>query len=168
MDNILRKFQDWFRSLQPRERVIVSAGAVIVVFIAIYFGLAPFYKALHLRAERVERKQNDLAFIRSVAPEVQALGAGRPIGAGPSGESLVVLVDRTARECGLGASLTGQTPNGENGIRVRLEGASFDVVIKCLGNLQRAQSIGIESASFDRTGKPGTVNANLVLNRAGN
>ncbi|HEY5807477.1 MAG TPA: type II secretion system protein M [Povalibacter sp.] len=167
MDSISQKFRDWFRSLQPRERVIVAAGAVIVVFVAIYFGLAPFYKSLHLRAERVERKQSDLAWIRSVAPEVQALGAGRPIGTGPTGESLVVLVDRTARECGLGTSLTGQTPNGENGIRVRLEDASFDVLVKCLGNLQQTQSIGIESASFDRTGKPGMVNANLILNRAG-
>jgi type II secretory pathway component PulM len=159
------KLQHWFRSLQPRERIMVSVGAVAVVLVAFFVGLAPFYKALHERSERVQRKQGDLAWLRSVAPEVQALGANQPM-TGPSGESLVVLIDRTARECGLGTSLTGQTPNGDQGIRVRLETASFDLLVKCLGNLQQAQAVSIEQAAFDRTGKPGLVNANLVLNRA--
>ena len=104
--------------------------------------------------------------MRSVAGEVQTLGANQPMDMGPAGESLVVLIDRTARECGLGTSLTGQTPNGETGIRVRLEAAAFDVLVKCLGNLQRAHSVSIESATIDRTGQPGLVNASLVLNRA--
>lgn len=166
MDSFTQKIQDWFRGLQPRERAIVSVGAVIVLCLAVFMGLGPFYKSLHDRSERVERKQADLAWMRSVAAEVQALGANQPIGSGPTGESLVVLVDRTARECGLGTSLTGQTPNGETGIRVRLESASFDVLVRCLGNLQQAHAIAIESATFDRTGRPGLVNASLVLSRA--
>lgn len=166
MDSFTQKLRDWFRGLQPRERMIVAAGTVVVVCIVGFMGLAPFYKSLHDRSERVERKQADLAWLRSVAPEVQALGADQPIGSGPTGESLVVLVDRTARECGLGTSLTGQTPNGETGIRVRLESASFDVLVRCLGNLQQAHAIAIESATFDRTGRAGLVNASLVLTRA--
>jgi type II secretory pathway component PulM len=79
----------------------------------------------------------------------------------------VVLIDRSARECGLGASLTGQTPNGENGIRVRLEQAEFDKLVVCLGSLQQSHSVMIESANIDRTGKPGFVNASLVLTRPG-
>jgi type II secretory pathway component PulM len=95
------------------------------------------------------------------------LGAKAPNRPAPSNESLVVLIDRTARECGLGASLTGQTPNGERGIRVRLEGAEFDKLMVCLGTLQQVHSVDVESASIDRTGKPGLVNANLVLTRVG-
>ena len=163
----MQKIKDWFAALKPRERVIVSVGAFAVPLVAIYvLALAPFYESLAARSERVERKQGDLAWIRSVAPEVQALGASQPMSSAPSGESLVVLIDRTARECGLGASLTGQTPNGETGIRVRLESAAFDVVVKCLSGLQQAHAISIESATFDRTGRPGMVNASLVLNRA--
>jgi general secretion pathway protein M len=163
----MQQLKDWFNTLKPRERLIVTGGAGVVVIVALYmFALAPFYKSLDDRSERVTRKQSDLAWIRSVAGELQALGADQPIGAGPTGESLVVLVDRTARECGLGASLTGQTPNGETGIRVRLESAAFDVLIKCLGNLQQVHAISIESATFDRAARSGMVNASLVLNRA--
>ena len=161
----MQKLKDWFATLNPRERVMVSVGGVLVAFAAIFMSLAPFYKSIRVLNERVERKQGDLAWMRSVTPELQALGQNQVVAA-PSDESLVVLVDRTARECGLGASLTGQTPNGETGIRVRLESAAFDVLVKCLGQLQQTQAVTVEAATFDRTAKPGLVNANLVLNRS--
>jgi general secretion pathway protein M len=164
----MQKLKDWFFSLQPRERALVVTGGLAVLIVAIYLlALAPFYAAVNARAERVARKEGDLAWMRSVGGEVMALGASSPIAVAPSDESLVVLIDRTARECGLGAALTGQTPTGENGIRVRLEQAEFDKLVVCLGSLQQAHSVAIESANIDRTGKPGFVNASLVLTRPG-
>jgi type II secretory pathway component PulM len=105
--------------------------------------------------------------MRSVGGEVMALAVNAPSAVGPTGESLVVLIDRSARECGLSTALTGQTPSGENGMRVRFEGAEFDKLVVCLGSLQQAHSVGIESATIDRTAKPGFVNASLVLTRPG-
>ena len=162
----MQKLRDWLFSLQPRERGLVLGGGVVVLLFAIYFlALAPFYGAVNNRAERVEKKKGDLAWMRSVGGEVLALTASAPSAAAPSNESLVVLIDRSARECGLGSSLTGQTPNGENGIRVRLEQAEFDKLVVCLGSLQQMHSVAIESANIDRTAKPGFVNASLVLTR---
>jgi len=164
----MQKLKDWFSSLQARERAIVVSGGILVLIVAIYLlALAPFYAAVNSRAERVARKEGDLAWMRSVGGEVMALNANTTTAVAPSNESLVVLIDRTARECGLGAALTGQTPNGDNGIRVRLEQAEFDKLVVCLGSLQQAHSVNIESANIDRTGKPGFVNASLVLTRPG-
>lgn len=163
----MQQLKDWFYSLQARERMIIGVGGILVVLVAIYMlALGPFYSAVNKRAERVASKEGDLAWMRTVAGEVQALGASAPAQATPSNESLVVLIDRTTRECGLGSSLTGQTPNGETGIRVRLESAEFDKLLICLGNLQMVHAINIESATIDRTAKPGLVNASLVLTRA--
>ena len=163
----MQKLKDWLAGLNARERAIVLGGAVLVPLVAIYMlALGPFYQAVATRAERVERKEADLAWMRSVASEVQVLGASRPLSSGPSNESLVVLVDRTAREAGLGTALTGQTPDGQSGIRVRMEGAAFDIVMTWLGNLQLNQAVSVESAQFDRTATPGQVNASIVLNRA--
>ena len=162
------KLKAWFSGLQPRERAIVTVGGVLVLLVAVYIlALAPFYSAVNARAERVANKKGDLAWMRSVGGEVMALNATAPSAPGPSNESLVVLIDRAARECGLGSSLTGQTPNGENGIRVRLEQAEFDKLVVCLGSLQQSHSVTIESANIDRTAKPGFVNASLVLTRPG-
>jgi type II secretory pathway component PulM len=164
----MQKLRDWFFSLKPRERALVASAGALIVIAAIYLlGLAPFYSAVKAREERVARKEGDLAWMRSVGGEVMALNASAPSAAAPSNESLVVLIDRAARECGLGSALTGQTPSGDNGIRVRLEQAEFDKLVVCLGSLQQAHSVTIESANIDRTGKPGFVNASLVLTRPG-
>ena len=164
----MQQLKDRFNSLQPRERWIVIGGAVLVLVSAIYFlGLGPLYAAVNAQAKRVEQKEGDLAWMRSVAGEVSVLSAAAPTRPGPTNESLVVLIDRAARECGLGSSLTGQTPNGDRGIRVRLEAAEFDKLMVCLGTLQQVHAIDVESATIDRTGKPGLVNANLVLTRVG-
>ncbi len=163
----MQKLKDWFYSLKPRERIIIVAGGVLITLVAIYMlALGPFYAAVRGSAERVAAKEGDLAWMRSVAGEMVALGANAPAAAAPSGESLVVLIDRAARECGLASALTGQTPNGAAGIRVRLESAEFDKLMVCLGNLQQVHAVSIESATIDRTAKPGLVNASLVLNRA--
>jgi type II secretory pathway component PulM len=39
--------------------------------------------------------------------------------------------------------------------------------VVCLGSLQQAHAVNIESANIDRTAKPGFVNASLVLTRPG-
>ena len=164
----MQQLKDKLNSLQPRERIIVIAGAILVLVVAVYvLALAPLYSAVNAQAKRVAQKEGDLAWMRSVSGEVAVLSANAPSRPGPSNESMVVLIDRTARECGLGASLTGQTPNGERGIRVRLEGAEFDKLMVCLGTLQQVHAVDVESASIDRTAKPGLVNANLVLTRVG-
>jgi general secretion pathway protein M len=164
----MQQLKDKFNSLQPRERAVIIGGAILVLVAAVYtFALAPLYSAVAAQTVRVEQKEGDLAWMRSVSSEVAALSAAQPSRPGPSNESLVVLIDRTARECGLSNALTGQTPNGERGIRVRLESAEFDKLLVCLGTLQQVHAIDVESATIDRTAKPGLVNANLVLTRVG-
>jgi general secretion pathway protein M len=164
----MQALKDWFNSLKPRERLFVLGGAALLVLVAVYvLAIEPFYTAVDERAQRVARKEGDLAWLRSVSGEIQALSASSPTRAAPTNESLVVLIDRAARECGLGSALTGQTPNGANGIRVRLESAEFDKLMVCLANLQQTHAVTIESAAIDRTAQPGLVNASLVLTRAG-
>jgi general secretion pathway protein M len=164
----MQQLKDKLNALQPRERVVIIAGAVLVLVVALYvLALAPLYSAVNEQAKRVAQKEGDLAWMRSVAGEVAVLSANAPSRPGPSNESMVVLIDRAARECGLGSSLTGQTPNGERGIRVRLESAEFDKLMVCLGTLQQVHSVDVESATIDRAAKPGLVNANLVLTRVG-
>ena len=154
----------WFKSLEQREQRLVSIGAILLLAFFGYLALlAPLHSAVDSRSARVERKQQDLAWMRSVLPTLQSRATAQPA----NGESLVVLIDRTARQSGLAGALTGQTPNGEHGIRVRLENASFDSLIVWLGTLQQQFGVTVETANIDRTDKSGVVNANFVLTRAG-
>ncbi len=165
MSEFTTSVQVWFKSLEQRERGLVATAATLLAIVLVYFAmLAPFNKAIDSRAARVERKQQDLAWMRGVSPMLRSLAMSQ---LGGGGESLVVLIDRTSRQAGLASALTAQTPNGEHGMRVRLEGANFDSVIVWLSSLQQQFGVSVESASIDRTDKSGLVNASLVLTRGG-
>jgi general secretion pathway protein M len=155
--NIRQRFDE----LAPRERRLVYLAGGFVAAAAIYFIVVMPLQAYSSRAaNRVAQKTADLAWMQQVAPQVMAAGATSGSG---SGESLVVLVDRTAREAGLGAAVRDQSPNGDNGLRLRLEGAQFDVMIAWLASLQQQHGVTVDSANIDAATAPGLVNASLTL-----
>jgi general secretion pathway protein M len=165
MDAALQSLKTWYQGLKSNERQLVIAAAVLLGVALVYLILlAPLSRAVATREARVERKQQDLVWMRSVSGPMQQLIATQP--GGNAGESLVVVIDRSARQAGIANSLAGQSPNGDHGIRVRLENAPFDNLVIWLSNLQQQYGIAIESASIDRTGKPGVVSASIVLTRA--
>lgn len=155
-----------FGGLQPREQLLISIAALLVFVTLCYFALiAPIANAVQQRTLRVERKQQDLAWMRTATPELMQLNASR--GGASSGESLVVLITRSAQQAGVAGALTGQAPNGEHGMRVRLENASFDSLVLWLGQLQQQHGIGVESADITKSEKPGIVAASIVFARNG-
>jgi general secretion pathway protein M len=155
--NIRQRFEE----LAPRERRLVYLAGGFVAVAAIYLIIVMPLQAYSSRSvNRVAQKTADLAWMQQAAPQVMAAGAA---GGGGSGESLVVLVDRTAREAGLGAAVRDQSPNGDNGLRLRLEGAQFDVLIAWLANLQQQHGVTVDSANVDAATAPGLVNASLTL-----
>lgn len=166
MNNPLQQLLTKFMALQPRERLIVVGGGALVILVAIYsLGLSPLYKSVNDRAARVVKKQGDLAWMQSVVSQLQTLGAAQP--GNNSAESLVVVIANTASRSNVASALTGQTPNGANGVRVRLEGVQFDALVVWLGALQQEYGIYVDAADINRAGQPGQVNASLTLARSG-
>jgi general secretion pathway protein M len=152
----------WFESLAPRERRLVYVAAAAAAVALLYVGIALPLERLHARqAARVEKKTADLAWMRQAAPRVAAM-AGRGSVAGQ--ESLVVLVDRTGRMAGLGNSVRDQSPNGANGLRLRIEGAPFDAMVTWLVGLQQQYGVSVSEATIAAaTAAPGLVNASITL-----
>jgi general secretion pathway protein M len=160
----LDALRDWLANLSPRERNLVYAAGALAAIALLYLVLVlPFTTASARMSARVEKKAGDLAWMRAQAPQAMA-AAG--VSQGGSGESLVVIVDRTAREAGLGTALRDQSPNGQAGLRLHMEDAPFDTLVTWLASLQQQYGVGIESATIDSVG-PGLVNATLSLTQAG-
>jgi type II secretory pathway component PulM len=119
----LEQLQRRFMALPLRERIIISSGAGLLLLATIYIALlSPFYKAVHDRAAHVVQKQQDLAWMKSMAPQLRAMGNAHPLN--NRNESLVVIIASTAGRASIASSLAGQTPNGNNSVRVRLEACS--------------------------------------------
>ncbi|MGD9843438.1 MAG: type II secretion system protein GspM [Steroidobacteraceae bacterium] len=156
-----------FDDLPPRERAIVIGGVILVALVVIYtLGLAPLYKAVNDRSARIVQKQQDLVWMQSVAGQLSALNSTQPT-ASTQNESMVVLVANSASSRNVSSALTGQTPAGPNGVRVRFEGVSFDALIIWLGAIQKDYGIHVKDAEITRMPQVGQVSASLSLSRSG-
>ena len=157
MDNLVA----WFRAQSPRDQRVAAAGAVVVLLIIVFGIFVPLDGSVARANTRIQRKEADLAWMRSVAPQLAAAGA---TGAAPTSQrSLIVVVDSSARESGLGSALNSSEPGGPGALRVRLDKAPFDTLVAWLAKLSQQNGIHVESGNIDAAGPPGLVNAGLVL-----
>jgi type II secretory pathway component PulM len=145
-------------TLSERDRRMLLIGGVIIIVLLVYV-VIQLDTSVSSARKRIKKKTEDLAWIQTAAPEILAEG---PVGLATN-ESLIVIVDRSAHESGLGNSLAGSDPSGPGGLNVRLQKASFDSLIPWLSRLGQQNGIRVDSASIDNAGSPGLVNAAVVL-----
>jgi general secretion pathway protein M len=145
-------------TLSERDRRMLLIGAVIIVVLLLYV-IIQLDTSVSSAHKRIKRKTEDLAWIQQAAPEILANGPTGMTG----NESLLVIVDRSARESGLDKALAGSEPSGPGGLSVRLQKAPFDQIVMWLARLGQQNGIRVDSASIDNAGSPGLVNAAIVL-----
>lgn len=156
----MNKIRAWYASLQEREQRMVAGGAIAVSVMVLVFGiLMPLHSAVSKATARNDTKREDLTWMRANAAEIRATGNQVPA---DTGEAPVVLVDRIAREAGLGGALRGTQPNA-TGVRVQLEDASFDTLITWLATLDERYGLAVDSVTLDRNARPGAVNASITF-----
>lgn len=160
--------RDWFDDLEARERVMVGAACIFVLFAIAWFAIwLPIDRGQKSTAQRVETWQSSLAALRPLRGQLQAASSSQQNSAG-QGQSLVVIVDTTLRQRGLYRSLQRSQPTpGGDGIRVEFENAAFDDLVLWLGDLHSQYSLLVQSSSFSVTSddNQGRVNASLTLER---
>jgi general secretion pathway protein M len=157
---MIERVWQYLERLEPRERRMVLFGAVAAVLLVIVATVVPLQRSVAAVEQRVERKRDDLQWLRSMAPQLAGLQRTAPP---PLRESLVVLVDRTARESGLAKSLVGSQPSGDGGLNVRLDQTPFDSLIGWLAQLRERYGVRVDAATIDAGKGSGNVNATLVL-----
>ncbi|HEY0339950.1 MAG TPA: type II secretion system protein M, partial [Steroidobacteraceae bacterium] len=148
-------------SLSERDRRTLLIGGVVAALLLLYV-VFQLDSSVTSTRKRVMKKQADLVWMRNAAPELAADGPGAAP-PGPGGQSLLVIVDRSARESGLASALAGSDPAGPGGLSVRLQKASFDALVPWLARLSQQNGIRVDTASIESAGSPGLVNAALVL-----
>ena len=151
----------WYEKLAERERRMVLGGAIAAAVLLLLAIVLPLNRNITQSRQRVTTKQGDLAFIQKAAPQLAAAGPGS--GTAATGESLVVLIDSSARESGLGKSLSSSQPTADKGLRIRLDHVPFDALVAWLARLAQSHGVSVESAEIESAGEVGFVNAGLVL-----
>lgn len=152
--------REWYANLAERERLFVLIGGIGATVLLLLAIILPLNRNIAQARQRVTVKQGDLAFIQSVRAQLASAG---PSSGPASGESLVVLIDSSARESGLGKALSSSQPTGDGGLRIRLEHAAFDSVVAWLARLSQQNGVRVESAEIETAGEKGFINAGFVL-----
>jgi len=157
----------WYESLQYRERIILSVGVVLVVLVVAWFFIwTPLRSGAAELDDAVTEKHGMLATLQRAGTLNGSVPTGAAGATVPATQSLVLLIDQTHREHGLTGTLSRNQPDGDDGIRVTFQAASFDSLVSWLVALQRSYGVAVESANFDGTRQAGLVSATLVLRRS--
>lgn len=159
--------KDWFEALEPRERLFVGIG-MIVVAIALFWGLIwmPLDKGHRDALDRVTTWEQSLAELRPLASQPQPVNGTQSRPSVSPTQSPVIIVDTTLRNRSLGQPKRSQpTPNG---IRVEFENVSFDDLVLWLGDLSNQYGMEVQAGSLSVATQagPGRINATLTLERA--
>jgi type II secretory pathway component PulM len=157
----LASLRDWYGSRAPREQLILKWGAVAALALLLLAIVLPLQKSVGATRTRIDTKQQDLAFLRQVGPTISTAG---PMAPPPQNqESLVVLIDSSARESGLAQAISGSQPSGDGGLRIQLEQADFNLLVAWLARLGSQHGLRIESATIEGGSQPGLVSAAVVI-----
>jgi len=159
--------KDWFEALEPRERLFVGIGTIVVA-IALFWGLIwmPLDKGHRDALDRVTTWEQSLAELRPLASQPQPVNGTQSRPSVSPTQSPVIIVDTTLRNRSLGQPKRSQpTPNG---IRVEFENVSFDDLVLWLGDLSNQYGMEVQAGSLSVATQagPGRINATLTLERA--
>ena len=156
--------KDWFAGLEPRERLLVTGGGVVLLVLLLYLmiwePIAGSYQTLN--ASVAEQKKT-LVWMKQAAAELKLLQrSGSSTARGLGGRSLLAVVDQSARSGGLGPAIKRIEPEGGKGVKLWLEGVAFDPMILWLGKITRTYQIETSIITIEPQGG-GRVNARLTL-----
>lgn len=156
--------KEWYAGLGARERRTLIGGAAVLALVLIFFaGWRPLTNKVERLEQAVAGQRVQWQTMQTAAAEVQRLRAVNRGGAGLGGQSLLAVVDQTARQAQLGGAMKRVEPEGQNSVRVWFEDAPFDDIARWLGNLQQQTGAQVSRLTIDRPGAPGRVNARLVI-----
>ena len=160
--------KDWFESLEQREQVFVSAGA-LVVFVALVYAFVwlPLDSGQRTMSASVSTWERSLAELKPLkGMQVASSGSTPGTGSG-AGQTPVVIVDQTLRARGLDRALKRSQPTTSSGIRVEFENVAFDDLVLWLGDLSNQYSMNVTSGSMSANADvaPGRINATFTLER---
>lgn len=163
----LENVHNWYDSLQPRERMMVVATAVIVLVTLFYLMLwEPLYKGLDNAEKQYSEQQTTLSWMQQAAQEVKILrNAGASSTRRNASSPVSLTLEQTASSAGLKNQLGKLESSDTNAARARLDNVAFNQMILWLNTLEQTYGITANSASIERTDKPGIVNARLSFSR---
>lgn len=165
--NAIQTLKTWFQSLLPRERVMVSIGAVAVVLAVFYYAVwQPLNNSLAQARQQVTVEAEQARWLVGLRKEARMLRASTRDGpVKGQGQSILAIIDSTSRARGLADAVRRIQPDNNDEAVVTLDNASFNKMLYWLHMLHRNYNIYIAALTVTHDSQPGLVQARLKLER---
>ena len=164
LNELKAKVQTYLDGLNPRERrLVVGGGIFLIIFILYQLTWAPFANGVVNMQTKVNKQQQDLLWMQQAAQEVKSLQGGSGGRGATYRGSVLGLIEKSARQHGLGESIRKVQPEGQKGVRVWMDKVAFDRIMSWLDELQTKQGVTVSSFSAENTGQPGRVNIRMLV-----
>ncbi len=156
--------KDWFLALQTQERINVTAGAAALAIMLFYVAVwDPIHSSVAQLEKNVAKQAPLLQWMQQAAEDVKNLKGTKSQLKSKAGQSLLSLVDSTAKSSRLGNVLKRVKPDGEKKVRVWLESASFDDMVIWMEKLNKSYGIEVLTLAIDRKDTPGRIDARITF-----
>lgn len=163
MNNLVNNFLTYFNQLQPRERAMLIVAGVVVSLMVLYLAIwEPFMGRNERLANSVREQAALVQWMEQSAAEAKSLRGSQRPGVGRGAESVLGIIDRTAKSGKLGEAMKRVDPDGTDRVRVWLDQAPFDDMVVWLERIERDYKLTVDTAVIDSVG-PGRVSARLVI-----
>ncbi len=154
-----------WQQLSLREKRLVIFTSIIVLIALVYFMIwEPLQDGIQTSHVRIKAQNDTLIHMREQAAEArQLMATKRQAGANAGSSSLLVIIERTALEKNLKSRLQKVQPEGQDGVRVWVENASFDLLVEWLALLETKNTIYVSEIIIERQKEPGRINSRILL-----
>jgi type II secretory pathway component PulM len=150
-----------YTELETRDRYALIALAVFFALILVLAGIWQPANNFAARAEKARNGQRELLeWMNATAAQARAT-AGSEASGRKSGQSLLTVVQRTAKTFSIKPDKL--QPEGNDEVVVWFEAVGFDMLYSWLEELKAKQGILVRQISLDRNEESGTVTARIVM-----
>lgn len=158
----------WLESLSMRDRRALLLATAFLLVIGVYFFVwEPFHSSYQRSRELVQERRELVTWMRGAALEARALRTRPTARATPAGgRSLLATIDATVTGARLRGAVKRIEPDGATRVRVWLEQAEFDQVLRWLGELQSKQGVDVLDMRAELQGAAGRVNSRVTFSRS--
>ncbi|MEW6445071.1 MAG: type II secretion system protein GspM [Pseudomonadota bacterium] len=162
----MNTLRTWWSGLNERDRRMLLIGLGLALPLLGYALLwQPLEKARNAARQAHAETAAQLDEVRRLGAQLAGQRSARPANAPSADLSPLSAAEAAAREQGLLDALKRRESDGAQGVRLMLEGAAADALMRMLETLALTHGLRVEQAQIEPVA-PGRVNANLSLKRS--
>ena len=151
--------------LSRREQVVAATGVALLLAILAYLLIVrPVGERLAYYSKTIPSQRELLVWMEQASSEVKHLHSARPKPNEAGGESMLSVINKSAKELKLEGSIKRVEPTEEKGVRVSLDGVGFDAMLPWLALLEEREGLQVNEITVERAKGQGLVNAVVTVN----